>query len=517
MVSIRALIEAAFCRAERVTLVGIDDAGLHQVFVTARGGVEAEVRVLVSADLLDHDRAFEAGVADDLANRLFASAADDVDADLLIAFDLESVERRRRAEQCHAAARNDAFFNRRARGMQSILDASLLFLHFGLGGRADFDDRDAARELRQAFLELLAIVIGSGLFDLSAQLLDAAFDVLGLAGAIDDGGVVFVHRDALGAAEVFELDAFELNAGLFEDRLAAGEDGDVFEHRLAAIAKARSLHGAGVQRAAQLVDDESGERFAFHFLGDDQQRLARTCDLLEYRQQVLHVADFLLVDQDVGIFEHALHALRIADEVGREVAAVELHTFDGLEFGDMVFDSSTVMTPSLPTFFIASAMVLPMVASPLAEMVPTCAIMSPEMVFECFFTSATTSFDGLLDAALQRHRIRTGRNALHAFAVDALRQNGRGGGAVAGHIGGLGGHFAHHLRAHVLERILQLDFFRDGHAVFGDGRSAELFLEDHVAALRSQRHFHRVGQLIHAAENRLAGIFGINNLFCSHG
>ena len=56
----------------------------------------------------------------------------------------------------------------------------------------------------------------------------------------------------------------------------------------------------------------------------------------------------------------------------------------------MVLDSSTVMTPSLPTFFIASAMVLPMVSSPLAEMVPTWAIMSPEMFLENFCTSATT-------------------------------------------------------------------------------------------------------------------------------
>ena len=56
----------------------------------------------------------------------------------------------------------------------------------------------------------------------------------------------------------------------------------------------------------------------------------------------------------------------------------------------MVFDSSTVMTPSLPTFFIASAMMFPMVASPLAEMVPIWAIMSPVTGFESFFTSSTT-------------------------------------------------------------------------------------------------------------------------------
>src|ERR1043166_3160180 len=37
----------------------------------------------------------------------------------------------------------------------------------------------------------------------------------------------------------------------------------------------------------------------------------------------------------------------------------------------MVLDSSTVITPSSPTFFIASAMMLPMVMSLLAEMLPT--------------------------------------------------------------------------------------------------------------------------------------------------
>ncbi len=55
----------------------------------------------------------------------------------------------------------------------------------------------------------------------------------------------------------------------------------------------------------------------------------------------------------------------------------------------MVFDSSTVMTPSLPTFFIASAMTSPMVESLLAEMRPTCAIMSPVTGFESFVISST--------------------------------------------------------------------------------------------------------------------------------
>src|ERR1700732_5223752 len=43
--------------------------------------------------------------------------------------------------------------------------------------------------------------------------------------------------------------------------------------------------------------------------------------------------------------------------------------------------SSTVITPSLPTFFMASAMKRPISASPLAEMVPTWAISSFEVTF----------------------------------------------------------------------------------------------------------------------------------------
>jgi hypothetical protein len=65
-----------------------------------------------------------------------------------------------------------------------------------------------------------------------------------LAGALDDRGVVLVDRDLLGAAEVFERDVLELDAEVFGDELAAGEDGDVLEHGLAAVAEARRLDGA---------------------------------------------------------------------------------------------------------------------------------------------------------------------------------------------------------------------------------------------------------------------------------
>jgi hypothetical protein len=44
---------------------------------------------------------------------------------------------------------------------------------------------------------------------------------------------------------------------------------------------------------------------------------------------------------------------------------------------------------------------------------------------------------GEIDAALQIHRVRARRHRLCTFLDDGLREQGRGGGAVAGGIGGL--------------------------------------------------------------------------------
>ena len=60
-----------------------------------------------------------------------------------------------------------------------------------------------------------------------------------------------------------------------------------------------------------------------------------------------------------------------------------------------VLASSTVITPSLPTFCIALAIIWPISASPLAEMVPTWAISSEDLTFlaraSMSFTTAATA------------------------------------------------------------------------------------------------------------------------------
>ena len=55
--------------------------------------------------------------------------------------------------------------------------------------------------------------------------------------------------DAARASELSALDVLELEPGLLGDDLAAGEDRDVLEHRLAPIAEAGRLHRDARERA----------------------------------------------------------------------------------------------------------------------------------------------------------------------------------------------------------------------------------------------------------------------------
>jgi hypothetical protein len=78
----------------------------------------------------------------------------------------ELVEDLAGAEHGDAAAGEDALLDRRTAGVEGVLDAGLLLLHLDLGGGADVDLGDAAGELGEALLELLAVVVAEWSLDL---------------------------------------------------------------------------------------------------------------------------------------------------------------------------------------------------------------------------------------------------------------------------------------------------------------------------------------------------------------
>src|SRR5206468_4931554 len=161
-----------------------------------------------------------------------------------------------RVQERDTAAGDDALLERRAGRLHGVLDPVLLLLHLGLGRSADLDHGDAARQLREPLLELLAVEVGVGVLDLGLELLDPALDRLAVAGAVDDRRRVLVDDDAAGTAELRELRVLELESELLGDHLAAGENRDVLEHALAAVAEAGRLDGDGLEPATQLVYDD---------------------------------------------------------------------------------------------------------------------------------------------------------------------------------------------------------------------------------------------------------------------
>src|SRR5712672_2208436 len=477
----------------------IDDAHLDHVAIVASVRVVAEVFVLGLADLADHDGAFCSGVLRNLASRLFESSLHDADANRFVIMQLELLDGSEATEQRRAAAGNDAFFDRCASGVHGVLNASFLFLQLGFGCRAHLDDRNAANQLGKAFLELFLVVVRGGVLDLLADLLDAALDFGGLAAAFHDGGVVLVDDNLLGAPEVFHLNVLELDAEIFRHGLAAGEGGDVFEHRFAAISEGRGLDRSALQGAAELVDHQGGQRFTFDVFRDDEQRLAGLGNLLEQREKVLHGADFLFVDEDAHVFQNALHPLWVGNEVGRQVAAVELHTFDDFQRGfhgaGLFHGDDAVFADLLHGFGDDVADLLVIVGGNRADLRDHVALDVAGETLDFFHGD----FHGALDAALESGRAGACGDSLHAFTEDGLREHSRGGGAVASNVAGLGSHFANHLRAHILEGIAEFDFLGYGHAVLGDDRSAELLFDYRVAALRAEGNLHCIGKSIHAA------------------
>jgi hypothetical protein len=128
--------------------------------------------------------------------------ADDVGTGRLVTLELELLERDRAGlDERHATTGDDALLDGSLGVANGVLDAVLALLELDLGGRADLDHRNAAGQLGQALLQLLAVVVGVRLLDLGTDLVDPALDLAGVAGTLDDGGLVLGDDDLAGLAE----------------------------------------------------------------------------------------------------------------------------------------------------------------------------------------------------------------------------------------------------------------------------------------------------------------------------
>src|SRR3990172_5662805 len=495
------------------------DPVLQHVAELAGGGVVAVGGLLVAAPIVDDDHALNAGVLRDHAQRLFERLAEDAGAGPLVGGELllQLVQGAGGADEGDAAAGDDPFFHGCPRRRESVLHAQLLLLQFNLRGGADLDHGDAAGQLGQPLLELLAVEFGGGVVHLGLDRLDAGLDRLVAAVALDDHGVVLGGDDAAGAAQVGHLGVLQLAPHILGDVGAAGEDGDVLQGRLAAVSERRRLDADGVDRPAQLVNHQGGQGLPFAVVADDDQVLGHLERALQDRQQVVDGGEALIGDEDVGVVDDRLHALRVGDEVGGHVAAVYLHPLDELRLQadalPLLDGDDAVLADLLHDIGddVADLLVVAGDGGDLGDL-----LLAGDRLGEV----AQRRHHGLhagLDAALQVHGVGAGGDVAHPLTDDRLGEDGGGGGAVAGDVVGLGRHLAGELSAHVLERVLEVDLLGDADAVVNHGRGPELLLEHGVAAAGAERHAQGVGEGVDAVLQAASGLLTEQQLFGGHG
>src|SRR5882724_6501428 len=309
----------------------IQDAQFDHIPVLTRLGVVTE-RALAVADPVQDNRGILTRIGDDLTQWLLNCASQNLDArGLVFVLTDQLLDGLQLAYQSDTAARDYALFDRRTRGVQCVFDAGLLFLHFDFGRGTDFDHGNTAGELGNALLEFFLVIVRGRFLDLLTDAVDSALDVRGLAGAVDDGGILFLHQNFLRFAQVVQRRLLERQADFVGDDRAARENGNVLQHGFAAIAEARRLDGGDFDDAADRVDDQRGKRFAFHIFRNDQQLPATLRNGFQQGQQFANVGDLLVNQQHQRLVELGALALLIVDEIRREVAAVELHAFDHFE------------------------------------------------------------------------------------------------------------------------------------------------------------------------------------------
>ena len=188
-----------------------------------------------------------------------------------------------------------------------------------------------------------------------------------------------------------------------------------------------------------------------------------------------------------GILELDQHLLGIGHEIGREIAAIELHALDDFEIGIEALGFLDRNDAFISDFlhrlgnqFTDLTVVIGRDGADLRD------LRVGRNLFRSQLDILDHHVDGHVDAALEVHRVHAGRDRLGAFAYNRLRQDSGRGGAVAGEIAGAGGNLLDHLRAHVLELVGKLDFLGNRDTVLGDaGRSIGL-VEDDIASFGAQ-------------------------------
>ena len=406
------------------------------------------------------------------------------------------------ANQRNATTSNHAFFYRSTGSVQGIFNAGFLLFHFNFSRSTNFDNRNAACQFRYALLQFFTVIVGSCFFDLLTNLSHATLDCSFVAHAIDDGGGIFVDNNAFRLAQIFQSCFFQLHTDLFRDNGTPGQGSDILQHCFTTIAEARCFNRSDFHDTAHGVNNQSCQRFAFNIFSDDQQRFACFRYSFQNRQHFADVGDFLVSQQDERAFQFYCASFRLVDEVRRQIATVELHTFNHVQFvlqtGTVFNGDHAFFTDFVHRFSDQFTYGFVGVSGDGTNLSNSFRVGARYGQCFQFFNSSSDSF---VDTTFQIHRVHARSNGFQTFSDDGLSQYGCGGGTVTCSVVRFRGNFFHHLRTHVFELVFQFDFTCYGNTIFSDGRCTERFIQNYVTAFWTEGNFHCICQYVYAAQH----------------
>ena len=218
-------------------------------------------------------------------------------------------------------------------------------------------------------------------------------------------------------------------------------------------------------------------------------------------------------EQQERVVEDGFHAVGVGDEVRRDVALVEAHALDEVELhaeGLALLDGDdAVLADLLERLGDHRADLL--VGRGDGGDVGDGGRVGVDLL-RLRLDRLDGGGDGLLDAALQDHRVGAGGHVAQTFAHHRPGEDRGGRRAVTGDVVGLLGDFLDELGADLLERVFEVDLLGDGDTVVRDRGGAPLLFEDDIAATRAEGDAHCVGELVHARLERPAGVLVVGDL-----
>jgi hypothetical protein len=466
----------------------VDDTGFLHVNVLSLGCVEATAFIATLEELVNDDGSLEACV---LANSLawnFASALYDANANVLVEVSaLKRIKPFGGEEEGRSSTNDDALIGSGSGGTESILDSILELTNLNLGGTADLDDGDSTSKSSSSLLELLLVVLASGVLHLAVDSLDTIIDICLLARATHDNGVVLGDDNLLGRAEHAQVSAVKGLANILGEESGTSGHGDVLHGVASVVTESWGLDSSDLEASTELVHDEGGEGLALNVLSNDEEWLLLLHAALKEWEDLLDRADLLVNQEDATVGELNLLAFGLSHEVWRHVSTVPSESFNvlnlSLETLALSDSDSSVGTELLEDTGDQATDVSITVSGDSGDVHDLILALDGDRLL---LESVDDLFDGHLDTSAEVHWVHASGNRFAALLEDGTGEDGRRGSSITSLVVGLAGNLLDKIGTDVVVAVAELNVLGNSNTVLGNLWHSKSSVEDNITAAWSE-------------------------------